>query len=84
MAGAAELPLLTYAKDFSDRASESEGLVLLEYSSSGSSGVVYTYFTAFYKSESAFYTLQLACRTELYELYRESFVKWAQSAVPTV
>ena len=83
MAGAAELPLLTYARHFSEQARESDGLVLLEYTASGSGGNGYGYFTAFYKSEGAFYTLQLACRAELYEAYRPSFVKWAKSAVPT-
>ena len=84
MAGAADLPLLTYAKDYSDKATESDGLVLLEYSTSGASGSQsYAYFTAFYKSAGAFYTLQFACRAELYTVYREVFVKWAKSAVPT-
>ena len=84
LAGAADLPLLTYAKDFSDMATESDGLVLLEYTANGSEGLTYSYFTAFYKSAGAFYTLQFACRSELYSVYRESFVKWARSAVPTV
>ena len=80
MAGAADLPLLTYAKDYSTSAVEEDGLVLLEYMSSAST---YVYFTAFYKGEHAFYILQFACRSEVYDYYRPSFLTWAKSAMPT-
>jgi hypothetical protein len=83
MAGAAELPLLTFAQDHGN-AVETDGLILIEYTSSGATGSSYTYFTAFFKGESAFLTLQFACRTELYPLYRPIFIAWAKNAVPTV
>ena len=83
LAGAADLPLLVFARDYGN-AVESDGLILLEYSSSGSGEYTYTFFTAFYKGQSAFLALQFACRSELYELYRPFFVTWAKSARPTV
>lgn len=83
LAGAADLPLLIFARNYGN-AVESDGLILLEYSSSGSGDYTYRYFTAFYKGQSAFLTLQFACRSELYEIYRPFFVTWAKSARPTV
>ena len=78
LAGAAELPLMTYAEYYAERLgsiSETEGLILLEYASSGGE---FIYFSCFYKGTDAFFILQLVCPTALYPDFRPTFIEWAK------
>ncbi|MBR6051950.1 MAG: hypothetical protein IKP68_12230 [Clostridia bacterium] len=43
------------------------------------SGTTYTYFTSFYKTDSAFWTVQFTTTKNAAEKYRADIIKWAQS-----
>jgi hypothetical protein len=60
--------------------SDADGLLSIEYSFLNTvENKEFTYYTAMFKGEDAFWMVQFACESSLYEEYRPHFIKWAKT-----
>ncbi len=56
-----------------------DGLTYMDYCSRGTDGKIYDYFTVFYKSRNAFWTVQFVTQEKNAESFRQQYIEYAKT-----